>query len=61
MIGVLLTTAAVQYDPKQARGVDGALRALRDTPLGPWLLAAVAVGLVMFGIFGFCEARWREL
>lgn len=61
MIGVLLTTAAVQYDPKQARGVDGALRALRDTPLGPWLLAAVAVGLVMFGIFGFCEARWRNL
>ncbi len=61
MIGVLLTTAAVQFDPKQARGVDGALRALRDTPLGPWLLAAVALGLVLFGVFGFCEARWREL
>jgi amino acid transporter len=61
MVGVLLITAAVQYDPGKARGLDGALRALRDTPVGPWLLVAVALGLVMFGLFGFCEARWRKL
>jgi hypothetical protein len=61
MVGVLLITAAVQFDPKDARGVDGALRTLRDTPVGPWLLVAVALGLIMFGLFGFCEARWRKL
>jgi len=61
MVGVLLITAAVQFDPKKARGIDGALRTLRDTPVGPWLLAVVALGLVMFGVFGFCEARWRRL
>jgi hypothetical protein len=61
MVGVLLITAAVQFDPKKARGIDGALRTLRDTPVGPWLLALVAVGLVLFGVFGFCEARWRKL
>jgi hypothetical protein len=61
MVGILLVTAAVRYDPKKARGLDGALRALRDTSLGPWLLVVVALGLVMFGLFGFCEARWRKL
>ena len=61
MVGVLFLIAAIQFDPKKARGVDGALRALRDTPVGPWLLAAVALGLIMFGLFGFCEAKWRKL
>jgi hypothetical protein len=58
--GVLLVIAAVQFDPKKAQGIDGALRALRDTPVGPWLLLVVALGLVMFGLFGLCEARWRK-
>ena len=25
-----------------------------------WLLAAVALGLVLFGVYSCCEARWRE-
>ncbi|MGH8861394.1 MAG: DUF1206 domain-containing protein [Jatrophihabitantaceae bacterium] len=58
--GVLIVTAAVQFEPAKARGIDGALRALRDTPAGPWLLVVIAVGLVMFGLFGLCEARWRR-
>lgn len=58
--GVLLVIAAVQFDPKKARGIDGALLALRDTPFGPWLLLVVALGVVMFGLFGLCEARWRR-
>lgn len=58
--GVLVLIAAVQFDPAKARGIDGALRALRDAPAGPWVLGVIAVGLVMFGLFGFCEARWRS-
>lgn len=61
LAGVLLLVAAVQFDPKAARGLDGALRALRDTSLGPWLLVAVAVGLVMFGVYGLFEAKYRRL
>lgn len=61
MVGVLLITAAVQFDPRKARGVDGALRSLRDTAVGPWLLVLVAAGLVLFGLYGFCEARWRRV
>ena len=57
--GVFLVVAGLQYRPHQARGIDSALRALARTPLGPWLLAAVAAGLVLFGIYSWCEARWR--
>jgi hypothetical protein len=59
--GVFLVYAAVIAKPGQAKGVDSALRALARTPFGPWLLSAVAVGLVLFGIFSCCEARWRAL
>jgi hypothetical protein len=59
--GALVVVAAVQFDPSKARGIDSALRALRDTPIGPWLLVVVAIGVVMFGLFGLCEARWRRV
>ncbi|MEP7021930.1 MAG: DUF1206 domain-containing protein [Pseudonocardiales bacterium] len=59
--GVLVVTAAVQFDPSKARGIDQSLRALRDTAAGPWLLLVIAVGLIMFGLFSFCEARWRRV
>ena len=37
------------------------LRALASTPLGPWLLVSVAIGLIMFDLFSLCQARWRRL
>ncbi len=59
--GIFLVVAAVQAKPQQAKGVDSALRALTSTPLGPLLLVLVAIGLIMFGLFSFCQARWRRL
>lgn len=59
--GVFLIVAAVDASPQQAKGVDSALRALARTPLGPWLLVAVAAGLTVFGLYSFCEARWRDV
>jgi Domain of Unknown Function (DUF1206) len=56
-----LTAAAVQAQPGQARGIDATLRAMALTPFGPWLLAAVAAGLVVFGSSSLCEARWRAV
>jgi len=47
--------------PQQAKGIDSALRALARTPLGPWLLVLVAFGLIMFGVFSCCEAKWMHL
>ncbi|WP_337523481.1 DUF1206 domain-containing protein [Streptomyces sp. SS] len=29
-------------------------------PAGPALLIAAAVGLLLFGLYSFCEARWRK-
>jgi hypothetical protein len=60
-IGVFLVIAAKDADPAQAKGIDSALRALAHTPLGPVLLAIVALGLVTFGIYSWCEARWRAV
>jgi len=54
-----LIDAAVSFDPKKAQGLDGSLRKTATTPLGPWLLFAVALGLVIFGLYSWCEARWR--
>lgn len=60
LAGVLVLVAAVTFEPSKARGLDAALRSLRDAPAGPAILSVVAVGLVLFGLFGFCEARWRR-
>ena len=59
--GVFLVVAAVQHNPRQAKGVDSSLRTLASTPLGPWLLVLVAIGLIMFGLFSFCQAKWQRL
>ena len=57
-VGVFLVVAAVTTQPRQAKGLDSALRSLAATPGGPWLLALVAIGLIIFGAFSCCEARW---
>ncbi|MWA15214.1 DUF1206 domain-containing protein [Streptomyces sp. BA2] len=59
--GIFIVTAAVQFDPDEAKGVDATLRSFAHTPVGPWLLAAVAAGLILFGVFSFASARWRRL
>lgn len=59
--GIFLVVAAVQAKPQQAKGVDSALRALAATPLGPWLLVLVAIGLIMFGLFSCGQAKWERL
>jgi hypothetical protein len=60
-IGVFLAIAAIEAKPAQAKGIDSALRVFAHTPLGPWLLVLVAAGLVVFGAFSCCEARWRKV
>ncbi|MFI9646361.1 DUF1206 domain-containing protein [Streptomyces sp. NPDC052040] len=53
--------AAVDYRPDRAKGMDDTLRSFADTPFGPWLLALVAAGLALFGLFSFALARWRRV
>ncbi|GAA1171632.1 hypothetical protein F4556_006530 [Kitasatospora gansuensis] len=58
--GLFVLLAAVKFDPGRAKGLDETLRSFAATPAGPVLLIAVAVGLVLFGLYSFCEARWRK-
>ena len=60
-VGIFLIIAAQDANPKQAKGIDTALRALAHTPAGPWLLIVIALGLVTFGVYSWCEARWRAV
>ncbi|MFF7205742.1 DUF1206 domain-containing protein [Streptomyces sp. NPDC008141] len=60
-IGVFVVRAAVDYEPDKAKGFDDALRSFADTPVGPWLLAVIAIGLALFGVFSFAMARWRKV
>ena len=60
-VGVFLVIAAKDASPEQAKGIDSALRALAHTPLGPVLLVVVALGLAAFGVYSWCEARWRAV
>jgi uncharacterized protein DUF1206 len=59
--GIFLVVAAAQAKPSEAKGIDSSLRTLAHTPAGPWLLVLVAIGLIMFGAFSCCEARWRRV
>ncbi|MEU0781134.1 DUF1206 domain-containing protein [Streptomyces sp. NPDC006173] len=59
--GVFAVRAAVEYEPDKAKGMDDTLRSFAGTPMGPWLLALIAVGLILFGVFSFAMARWRKV
>jgi hypothetical protein len=59
--GVFAVRAAIEYEPDKAKGLDDTLRSFADTPAGPVLLACVAAGLVLFGLFSFAMARWRRV
>lgn len=61
LAGILVVDAAVTYDPAKAGGIDKALLTLRDQPFGEFLLLLAAAGLLVFGVYGLCEARWRRV
>jgi Domain of Unknown Function (DUF1206) len=61
LIGLFLVRAAWKFDPKEARGLDGALLELSQQPYGRYLLIAVAIGLLAYGLYCFVQARHRRI
>lgn len=61
IVGWFLTKAAIDYDPDEAVGIDGALAQLADRAYGTWLLATVALGLLAYGVFCLVQARYRRV
>lgn len=61
LVGYGLIKAAIEYDPKEAVGLDGALQKLTETGFGPWLLGIVAAGLIGFAVYSAVDARYRKV
>ena len=61
LVGYGVVKAAIDYEPKEAVGLDGALHDLTQTAFGPWLLGIVAVGLAGFALYSIADARYRKV
>jgi hypothetical protein len=61
IIGLFLIQAAWLARAEAARGISGALLALEQQPHGPYVLGAVALGLVAYGLYMFVEALYRRM
>jgi hypothetical protein len=59
--GILLTVAAVTYEPEKARGLDATLRTLREQAYGTVLLVLMALGIAAFAAFCAVQARYRQV
>jgi hypothetical protein len=61
LVGYFLIQAALDYDPKKARGLDGALRrTVAESDFGRVLVGVCAIGLIAFGLYAYAEAAWRR-
>ncbi|SDS02071.1 DUF1206 domain-containing protein [Agrococcus carbonis] len=60
IVGVLFVIAAVQHDPEEAGGLDGALQSLTSVPGGVIALVAIALGLMLYGLYCFARGAWSR-
>jgi hypothetical protein len=61
LVGVFLIRAAVDYNPRKAVGLDGALAKVVHASYGSYLLGIVALGLIAFALFSLSDARYRRI
>lgn len=61
MIGVFLGRAALQSDSSEAGGFADSMRALASADNGPWVLGAIAFGLMAYGVYQLATARYRRM
>ena len=61
MIGVFLGRAALESDSSEAGGFADSMRALAGADHGPWVLGAVAFGLIAYGLYQLATARYRRM
>ena len=61
LAGILVIEAAVTHTASKSGGINKALLTLRNQPFGEFLMLAAALGLLIFGVYGLCEARWHKV
>jgi hypothetical protein len=59
IVALFFIVAALHHNAGDAKGIGGALYALAQAPFGPWLLGAIALGLLAYGAYSLAEARCR--
>ena len=58
---VLLLVAAVKVDPEAAGGLDAAIQTLLGLAFGPWLVGAVGIGFIAYGVFCLFRAKYARI
>jgi Domain of Unknown Function (DUF1206) len=61
LIGYFVVETAIDFNPRETVGLDGALARVHHQPYGPWLLGLAAAGLLVFAAYSLFEARYRRL
>ena len=61
VVGGLLSYATLTFERQKAQGLDGALHAILAQTFGKFLLTAVALGFLAFGLFALLESRYRRM
>ena len=61
LVGLLIVIATLKAHPEESTGLDGSLKALREQPFGVYLLAAVGVGLICYGIYMAVRAKLAKM
>jgi Domain of Unknown Function (DUF1206) len=60
LIGAFAIDAAVDYNPKDAVGLDGVLQRIAHEPYGQFLLGLTAAGLIAYAVYCFVDAVYRD-
>ena len=61
LMGWFFISAAIDYNPDEVVGIDGALRTLAQSTYGTFLLFVTAFGLICHGILAFYESKHRRI
>lgn len=61
VLGILVVIATVTNNPEESSGLDGALKSLQEQPFGVYILGAVALGLIAYGVFMIVRSRYQRM
>jgi hypothetical protein len=61
VIGYMFLQAAMQSNPQEAGGSSQAFHFLESSSYGSYILGAVAIGLVFYGVFMFMRAKYQPI
>lgn len=61
VVGAFFLVAAWTHDAADAKGLDGALKSVKEMGGGPVILTVVALGIAAYGVYSFARARYARL